>query len=214
MTKLSPGCNTAKNRPSLSTTHACCCGTTRNALAMTITATMNNASATRDEPLHMMRSPGSFMNGLARLPSSGLAGRDDERRAAGADDVHGLRTRRRGRRDFRVPLRAAVVDARRAVVVPRENLDFLPDIEPGLRRRRRVQFAPLMRSNGSGDRKDATDEQLRGRRRPEPRGDAAQRKRHAHGKQIKRAGHEFEADEGGREYPPYPEVRHSVPPPP
>ena len=89
----------------------------------------------------MVRSPGSFMTDLVAVSDfrSGLARRDDQRRAAGSDDVHGLRARGAwGAAISASHCVAAIGDARRAVVAPRQHLDFLPDVEAGLRRRHRM----------------------------------------------------------------------------
>jgi hypothetical protein len=70
---LSPGSSTAWKRPSRSTTHARCCGTTRIALITTIRPTRNRTNVTSEKPLSMARSL-SIMKSIAVVrPRAGPA---------------------------------------------------------------------------------------------------------------------------------------------
>ena len=108
-------------------------------------------------------------------------------------------------------VRAAVGDARGAVGVPRLHLDRLPDVERGLRRRRRAREAPAVRGDRQRDAQDAGDRELHRQRGAQPGGDAAQRDGDADREQVERAGEELGADQHGRRDPPDPYAAHRSP---
>src|SRR5439155_21594138 len=81
---------------------------------MTIRTTTNSKKAKIDDPNGMMA---PWLTGNGERPL-GTTVRQDERRAAGCNDVHRDGAHRIGRGDFGVPVRAAVLDARGAVLVP------------------------------------------------------------------------------------------------
>src|ERR1700675_1379070 len=116
-------------------TRACCCGTARIALAMTMTTTKNNASVTIPEPIRIASCMISARRALELLRSVGAAIGEDQHRAAHGRDVHGLGLRNAGRRKLRVPRAASVGNPRGTIRTPALDLHHLPVFEP-LRARR------------------------------------------------------------------------------
>src|SRR5258708_39147514 len=103
-------------------TIACCCGTTRIVLTITMTRTRNSASATISEPINVS---GSGM----RASWHGTMVGEDEHRAAHRSDIHRPRLRRVRRGKLGVPARAAGGDPRRAIRAPAQHLHLRSDVE-------------------------------------------------------------------------------------
>src|SRR5438067_419274 len=106
-------------------TSACCCGTTRMALAMMMTTTMNSASVTIPEPSIASSTAG----GLRLLNRVGAAIGKDQHRSAHGRDVHGLCLRQAGGGELGVPRAATIPHPRRSIGTPALNLHHLPAIE-------------------------------------------------------------------------------------
>src|ERR1700716_2648263 len=113
-------------------TSACCCGTTRIALAIMMTATRNSASVTIQDPISIAASKG--VDWLELLQSLRAAIRKDQHRAAHRCDVHGLGLWNTGRGELRVPRATPVGDTGGSIGTPALDLHHLPDVEPLLRR--------------------------------------------------------------------------------
>src|SRR5688500_18684494 len=160
MTKLSPGCSTAWKRPSRSTTHACCCGTTRIALMTTINATMNSTIVTAEEPIPMSNPCVDMLNAGVTKRCSGRAVGDDERRAPHADDHHRIAARHVGACRLGLPQRASIRDAGGAVRVPRLDAYRLADVERRILWCCRVLASPAMRKEHAHDGNETGDDEL------------------------------------------------------
>src|SRR6266850_8281965 len=128
-------------------TSACCCGTTRIALAMMMTATRNSASVTIQDPISIAAS--TVVYWLELLQSLRAAIRKDQHRAAHCCDVHGLGLWNTGLGKLRVPRASSVGDTGGSIGAPALDLDHLPDVEPLLRRRPVGQLAlPSLEHDG------------------------------------------------------------------
>ena len=92
-----------------------------------------------------------------------------------------------GDRELGVPGRAAVVDARGAVGVPGLHAHRLPDIERGLRRRRRACEPPAVRDDRQRDAQDAGNRELHRQRGA----DAKPRRRRTPRRRRRRADRTF-----------------------
>src|SRR5438128_6796673 len=170
MTKFNPGASTAWKRPRRSTTSACCCGTTRIAWMTTITATMNSASVTIDDPIIVADSMLEALGSDLRLAGPAIG--ENEHRAARANDVHGLGLRCRRGCKLGIPCAAPVCDARRAARAPALNADHLSDIEIGLGGCSGAQAAfPPLQQHHAGNAKHACGQPLQRRSRPAQRSD-------------------------------------------
>src|SRR5664279_1737426 len=122
-------------------TSACCCGTTRMALAMTMTTTMNSASVTIPEPISITSSTVNARRTSELLRGVRTAIRKDQHRAAHRCDIHGLGLRNGGCGELRIPSAPPVSDPRGSLRAPGLDLHHLPDVETLLRRRSRSQVA-------------------------------------------------------------------------
>ncbi len=112
-----------------------------------------------------------------------------------------------GAGELGVPLRAAVVDPGDAVVLPAQHFHRLADVERCVRRGRPGE-TPAMRDHRAAHAEYTGDGQLHRDFRAGQRGEPARGERDAHREQVERAGHEFRADQHGREHPPDPVVGH------
>ena len=132
---------------------------------MTMSATMNSAIVTADEPMPMSNPCVDMVEvergAKRRMRASGLRSAMTQRRAAHADDVHRVAARHVGRGELGVPLRAAVGDARAC------RPDSTPARAPSGRcratapaRRRAVRRRQRCASDDAGHRDDAGDDEL------------------------------------------------------
>src|SRR5271169_1991363 len=162
-TKLSPGSSTAWNLPQRSITSACCCGTTRMVLMMTMMATINSASVTIEEPMRTSI--------VLAFHGGRSAGGKNEHRTTGCRDVHGFGLRCIRRCEFCVPGRATVADPRRAAGAPALHVHHLPHIEARLLRRGPAALPPFQQGNAD-DTQDARGKPLIRSAPPQPCRDA------------------------------------------
>jgi len=114
--EIEAGFQHGKEPPRRSTTHACCCGTTRIGIDHDDERAMKSANVTMAEPFTgtwqiVRRKVDALRKADARWRRLTPAIGDEQRRTARADEVHGVRRKHAGCRELCVPLRAAVIDA-------------------------------------------------------------------------------------------------------
>src|SRR3569832_2107566 len=138
ITIFNPGASVAWYFPSLSTTHACCCGTTLMVLKTNTTARTKRTKGTVPK-----------FNSIANLPSLMMSGVGHDQPASPdlAND-EGARLRLCSLRQFGIPHCAAIHDTRHGLTVlvcrfPVLDMKRLPDIEIDVRIVRGVGFGSL-----------------------------------------------------------------------